>query len=107
MKGSATVKNVIHMSADEIDQFINQLNSVKSHHNQSVQMMRSLMNNLSNGYQAESARAYEECFTSMSTAFAKYSELLEDYSRTLNMIKQKTFTSDQQHAQEILSRYKV
>jgi WXG100 family type VII secretion target len=107
MKGGNIVKSIIHMSADEIDQFISQLNSVKAHHNQSIQTMRTLINNLSSGYQAESARAYEECFTSMSVAFAKYSELLEDYSRTLSLIKQKTFTSDQQHAQEILSRYKV
>ena len=101
------MKDIIHMSSDEVDQFISQLNSIKSSHEQSIQTMTSLINNLASGYQAESARAYEECFTSMKASFAKYSQLLEDYNHTLNRVKQQTFTNDHQHAQDILTRYKV
>jgi uncharacterized protein YukE len=105
MKGCDMPRPIIHMSADEVGAFLGKLATVQASHEQSIQQMRQMMDQLMSSYTADSADAYNECFTAMSRTFAMYTELIQDYSSTLQRVKDNTFTNDQAHAAEIRSRF--
>lgn len=83
------------------------LQSIKAEHEGNIAKMKALLAELNSVWKGDSEVAYDECFTSMTSTFNKYSQLLEDYSTTLTRVTNNTFNNDSQHASEIMSQFKV
>ena len=95
------------MSKEEALAASAKLISIKNEHEANISKMMSLMKELKAGWQADSEVAYEECFSSMTTAFNKYSQLLEDYSSTLKRVTLETFNNDSNYANQIYNNFKI
>jgi WXG100 family type VII secretion target len=85
----------------------NQLLTIQQEHEANVTKMKNLMNHLKEGWIADSAIAYEECFTSMTSTFNKYSQLLQDYSSALKRVTNNTFQNDSEHASQIYANFQM
>ena len=95
----------LKMNKDEAIKIANQIKQISDANDKAIKTLTKINQDLRNGCEADSQKAYEDCFVQMKDSLAKYTELLNEYSKTLKKVTNNTFNNDTEHAQYIRKQF--